>query len=358
MHPTNDNRESTAPEADVAEPANPSPGTPNAEATPSTKGLAQDLLFGISLPERTLRSGVSLLGGALRESTRRLVPRAFQSSKTYSIMVQQMLDYLVEDVGRVAKPERPTDEAPGGDAYLARKAVGNFLEMTWLATLHVSPLTILAVVSDVAYGSQVYLHELADELKREGVIAPDSTISNVDDLLGALSRASSTAATAFDTPPLSLDGLQQTIDQTRQSVRQLDPTRLIPQSEIQRLWREMQELATKEDVSLAEVSGTMALQTLDRVTSVGRGALSTVRVTGNLLDRHLVDHYRLALDEIRRDGLYATLARSSTPYVEAVWLNFSPEQGTLTEDLLTGRLPQQVWQQVSSWWRKGDEGTG
>lgn len=352
MNASREDRPLSPGDENAAKPAIAEPGN---EAARPAKGFAQEVLFGLSLPERTLRSGVSLLGGALRESTRRLVPRAFQSSKTYSIMVQQMLDYLVEDVGRVAKPERPGDEGVAGDSFLARKAVGNFLEMTWLATLHVSPLTILAVVSDVAYGSQVYLHELAEELKREGVIAPDSTISNVDDLLGALSQASSTAATAFDTPPLSVEGLQETISQTRQAVRQLDPTRLIPQSEIQRIWHDMQELAAKEDVSLAEVSSTMALQTLDRVTSVGRGAISTVRVTTSLLDRHLVDHYRQAIDEIRQDGLYATLARSSAPYVEAVWLNYSPEQGTLTEDLLTGRLPQQVWQQVSSWWRRGGE---
>ena len=46
--------------------------------------------------------------------------------------------------------------------YVTRKAVGNFVDMASLATLHVSPLMLLAAVSDLAYGSQVYLKELAN----------------------------------------------------------------------------------------------------------------------------------------------------------------------------------------------------
>ena len=67
----------------------------------------------------------------------------------------------------------------------------------------------------MAYGSQTYLAELADELKREGVIDQHSTIQHVDDLLSAVANASSTTASAFNTPPLSVEGLKQTVRETR-----------------------------------------------------------------------------------------------------------------------------------------------
>jgi hypothetical protein len=172
---------------------------------PGYAAVRRFLIYGLSLPERTLRSGVGLVGGAVRESAGLLVPQAFQNSKTYSVMVRQMLDYLVEDVGGVARPAQAEVE-PRTENFVARKAVGNFVEMAGLATFHISPLTILAVVSDVAYGSQTYLRELSEELKRQHVIDENSTIDHVDDLLAAVSQASSVTANAFDVPPLSVDG--------------------------------------------------------------------------------------------------------------------------------------------------------
>ncbi|MBI3464644.1 MAG: hypothetical protein HY000_16555, partial [Planctomycetes bacterium] len=250
---------------------------------PGYANVLKYLLYGVSLPERTVRSSVGLVGGAVRESTALLVPQAFQSSQTYSILVRQMLDFLVEDVGGVAR-KSGSGESTKVENYVARKAVGNFIEMAGMATLHVSPLTLLAVVSDVAYGSQTYLKELSAELKREGIIEPDSTIDHVDDLLAAVAKASSVTAQAFDTPPLSADGLRETIQQTRQAVASIDPTKVIPQAEVARLWGEMREVADREHVSLLDVSTTMTLKSLGKIATVGRGALSTVRVAGTLFD--------------------------------------------------------------------------
>jgi len=315
---------------------------------PGYASVLKYLLYGASLPERTVRSGVGLVGGAVRESTALLVPQAFQTSQTYSILVRQMLDFLVEDVGGVAR-KCASDEGAKVENYVARKAVGNFVEMAGMATLHVSPLTLLAVVSDVAYGSQTYLKELAEELKREGIIEAESTIDHVDDLLAAVAKASSVTAQAFDTPPLSVDGLRQTIEQTRQAVAAIDPTKVIPQAEVARLWGEIREVADREHVSLLDVSTTVTLHSLDKIATVGRGALSSVRVAGTLFDRHVIDHYQAALQDIRTRGLYATLAEASGPYITAVWQNFSTERPTITEDLLRGKLVGQTWGKVRAW---------
>ncbi len=323
---------------------------------PGVDQVYRYLMYGLSLPERTVRSTAAMVSGAIHESASLLVPQAFRDSKTYQTFVQQMLDVVSDDVGGVKRelPVDPTsgtsaDAAPEVENYVARKTVSTFIDLAGMATLHVSPLTILAIVSDVAYGSQVYLKELSEELKREGIIAEDSTIASTADLLEAIGSASSTTADAFDTPPLSVDGLRDTIKQTRERVADIDAARILPQAEIQRMWKDMQAMAVKEEVSLFEVSSAMTMFALGRANTVSKGALTTVRVTGDLLDRHLFDHYWQGLQTIGEQGIYAMVAESSRPYIEAVWFNFSSERPTVTEDLVSGRLAGRVWTGFCDW---------
>ena len=330
------------------------PSTDFSPADPSYNSVKNYLLYTLSLPERTLRSGAGLVSGALRESTSLLVPQAFQSSTTYRVMVRQMLDFVAEDVGRVRRKEA-VHAAPQVQDFVARKTVGNFLDLAGMATLHVSPLLVLAIVSDMAYGSQAYLKELNGELKQRGVIEGDSTIDHVDDLLAAVARASQTASMAFNTPPLSVEGLKETIDQTRLAISAIDPRKVLPQAEAERLWQEFHEVAKQEGVGILDISSAVTLRALEQAGSLGRGALSTVTVAGRLFDRHVLEHYTTALAEIREQGLYATLAKTSEPYIEAVWLNFSSEKGTITQDLCTGKLVGQAWSAVRRWFGSGKQ---
>lgn len=317
---------------------------------PGIKSVYSYLMYGASLPERALRSSGAMIGGVLRESTELLVPQAFRSSRSYTIFVTQMLNFVVEDIGRVQSTSHPDDpEAAKVEGFVARKAVGNFIELAGITTLHLSPLTVLAIVSDIAYGSQSYLKELSVELKREGIIDQNSTIDSAADLLDAVSNASGTTAKAFDTPPLSVQGLQETIEQTREALGKVDPSTVVPLGELDRMWSEMHALAKKQEVSLFEVSSAMTMFTIDKIGNVGSGALSSVRVAGNLFDRHIIDHYRHGMEDIREKGFYRSVAENSRPYVDAVWKNFSLEHSTLTEDLLSGKLVGQMWQGFHGW---------
>ena len=145
-----------------------------------------------------MRSTIGLAAGAAKETAEFLVPQAFQDSKTYEIVVRNSLRFLTQDVGGAANE---TEDATEVEDYLARKAVGNFVDLAGLATLHLSPLWLLAIVSDIAYGSKSYVLELADELKKKGLIDESSTIHNVDDVLEAIQNASGKAANTFDMSP-------------------------------------------------------------------------------------------------------------------------------------------------------------
>ena len=328
----------------------PETGPSNEPADPGYSAVAKYLRYTLSLPERALRSASAGVSGAARESAALLVPQAFQNSKTYAVMIRQMLDFLAEDVGRVERAgASPAESDAKVENFVARKAVGNFIDMANLATFHLSPLVLLAVVSDIAYGSQAYLAERAYDVKGGGFFDYPRPIHQFDAVLVAVGRAASTTAGAFNTPPLSVDGLRETIHQTREALRSIDPASVIPQAEIARVWNEMRDIATREKASLFEVSGAMTLFVLSRSGAAVRGALSGVRVAGRLFDRHVIDHYEQALTDIRNRGLYATLRDTSAPYVEAMWQNFSSEKTTITEELLSGKLLGQGWNAVRKW---------
>lgn len=347
---------------------NPGQPVPDEAATESPAGdddsLLRFLFYGLSLPERTVRSVSAVAGGLLSETASRLIPTAFRSSRSYSLFIQQSLDMAVHDVGGVgaagsqraaeadAARQAAQQEADFDQNMLARKAVGGMLDIASMSTLHLSPLTVLAALSDVAYGSSYFLRQLGDELKRQGVIDQASSIDHVSDLLDALQDAGGQASETLDQPPINLQGLRDTIDQTRQAVGKIDPVRLIPQAEIERMWGEMEAAAEEANVSLLDVGGTMTMFAMNRLTLATRGALSTVSVAGNLIDQHVLSHYGDAITEIRREGLYTTLSTVSTPYLEAVWRNFDNDTVTWTEDFLSGRLLTRTFDSVRSWWAK------
>lgn len=341
----------------------PSDGTPETvEQLPdaidmeqSTVGEAANSLlkmfnYSASLPERTIRSAGALAGGLMRESANWLIPSAFRNSKSYSIFVQQMLDFMVNDIGGVKKRVLGVAKEESEDAEqvdLARKTVGNLLDMTTFATFHVSPVTVLAIFSDVAYGSKLYMQQLSDRLKEQGIIDEKTTIDGATDLLDALEQASGQAAGMFDQPPVSIDGLKQTIEQTRAAVQNIDPSKLLPISEIEQLWTQMELAAEDQNASVWDVSATMSMVALNNIQAVGHGAIASLEIAGNMFSEHIVDHYWSGLREIERDGLIPTLSRSSEPYLEAVWTNFAMDRKTWTEQLLSGELLAWGWSQLS-----------
>lgn len=294
--------------------------------------LGERLLYGLSLPERALRSTAGVLGGTLRDSAEMLLPAAFRNAQTYRVFVGQMLDFMADQVGQVdAGPAAPGDQPAD---FLARKTVGNFVDVASLATLHLSPMLLLAVVADVAYGSKTYLREMAEEMQRQGVIDDASRVDQVDDLLEQVAAASRQAATAFDLPPLSVAGLKQAVQDTRAAVAAIDPRTVLPERELAGLWRDLQAAARRQRVSAFNVSGLVALGSLDRVAKVGTGALSTAQAAGGLFDRHVIDHYRGVLRRVDAEGFYPMLRTVGRPYLTAAWANFAPQRRTFTERLL------------------------
>jgi hypothetical protein len=307
--------------------------------------LSRFLLYTVSLPERVVRSTVGVTAGAAKEAAHALVPEAFQSSKTYELVVVNSLKFLVENVGGV-EVQRATGEAPPVDQFLARKAVGNFVDLAGVATLHLSPIWVFAVVSDVAYGSKAYVRELAVELHERGLIKETSRIDRVDDLLEAIQKTTAETASLIATPPLSVEQLKLTLQRTRSAIAAADLAALPSQAELEAHWHEMRTISSKEGVSLLGVSGALTLHMLGKVEAVAQGTLVGVEVAGGLVNRNILSYYVDGLRTIHERGFYHVVRTSATPYTQAVWRNFASQHETLTSQIVTGRLFRKLWKSV------------
>jgi hypothetical protein len=333
------------------------------EQTP-LQALLHGILYSASLPERIVRSAVGLTAGTAKELAEFIVPQAFQSSKSYEVAIRNSLNFLLSAVGEVGGgggggavhtsatgtnlPAAADAAAPTADTgrFVAKKAIANFIDITGLTTLHISPLWILAIVSDAAYGTRTYLEELAVELQRQGLIDDSSTIHRVDDLFAAVQKASGRAASAFDLPPLSLAELKESVTQTRKALNEIDPTVLIPEAEIRRLWQEMKDLAVSENVSLLGVSGALAMHTVEAIREATQGTLAGLFVAGRIINRNLFAHYAASLHHVRTQGLIASLKNTFEPYTEMAWNNFSASRTTWTEAVLNPSWTGRLWRRV------------
>lgn len=369
--PPTTSTDDTRPPAHATFPA--APDSPEAAERTLTDSLVTGLLYGLSLPERLVRSAVGVTAGTAIDFAEFVVPEAFRDSKSYEVTVRNSLGFLASGIGRVAdsnapaapdagcgaaatmttaagSPEAAEVAAPSGAGrMIAKKAAASFIDIAGLATLHVSPIWILAIVSDAAYGTQTYLKELAVELQKQGLIDDSSTIHRVDDLFDAVKRASGTAASSFDLPPLSLDELRTSLQQTRSALKDVDPMRLIPEAEIQRVWGEMKDVARREDVSLLGVSAAVAMQTVETIKDLSQGSLTGLFVAGQIVNRRIFGHYKTALADVRRQGIWRSVRNTYEPYVDLAWGNFTASRKTWTEQVLDPGHVTRAWNAFRGW---------
>ncbi|MEM6689435.1 MAG: hypothetical protein AAF664_08420 [Planctomycetota bacterium] len=315
-------------------------------------GLLDSLMYGLTLPERTARSVAAAAAGMVENTSSMLLPAAFRSSRSYRVFIQESLDIVKHDVGGVRRDEpiADTGDEPPEDSTIAQKAIGGMLDFAGGATLHMSPLLVLAVLGDVCHGTNEYLRKLSEELEKEGVIDKASSIHHVSDLLDALTKTSERAGKTMETPPVNPTMIRQTIREIADDVTEVDPRKLLPKSELQNMWQEMEDVASASSVSLWDVATTVTLHSMNRLQLTTKGTLTSVRVVGNLLDQHLFDHYEQSIATIRKEGITEVLRQAAEPYLDAIWDNFSSQRETWTAEILSGRAIAQAWTSICGIW--------
>ena len=274
----------------------------------------------LSLPERLIRSVLGFGAGMTRELGEVALPAGVRRSRLYQSLVDRTLRFLIEQVGG-AEGVYPAEAALSGD-FLPRRTVGNVIEALGIVAFRLSPVWILAALSDMCGVGRQVIPEIADALKAQGLLE-GGQFSTVDEMLDGLERTSARMAETVNTPPLDVAGLRAEWRAIRADVA--SSARSLPSREtIVGLWETLKTESARQQKSVFELSSAIAVAV----------ARSGAMHTGRMLAQSLVDHYQHTLADIRDCGYAQYVRRQLGPYVAAAARQFSPGQRTLTAALL------------------------
>jgi hypothetical protein len=297
-------------------------------------------LYAVSLPERTVRSASSLVGGALRGVSHLVLPDKIRDAALWRATGGIGLRVLIEQLGDVRGIYSPAD--PIAKELIRRYAVGASIEMIGILTFYLSPVWILAALGDVTHAGRTIVSAAGDALKAEGLIDSGVRFSNMDQLLKGLEDTSTHLALNINMPPLNTKGLRAEWKQFRTNLAGLRPAQLPAAQELRDTWSRLEDVSGKVGKSVFSVSAAMSLAALSAVPEqlqwLSRSAATAAGTTGSVVGRVFLDHYATASREMAQAGFNEYWNRQSRPYLVAAVRHFLPEQPSWTERVLTGRI--------------------
>lgn len=272
--------------------------------------MTRDLLYFLSLPERSLRALAVLLGGLVYSSSELLLPAWVRGTRLYRAVIGGMLRITIEFIGG-AEGIIPHEDVTARQLTF-RKAAGTGIEMVGLLTIGWSPMWLFAVAADITGGVRTYINELESEFIRIGVLPEDAQVNSTKELLEMLETTSGVLAEAIDIPPLTRQEMRQSWELLFSNARQLpDPDRLA------HIYKDFNQVAANENARLGELSALVAA--------------SAVRAGIQMGQVHIFDFYRDSLAEIKQEGLKSYTLRTAKPITAAAQSHFDPNRITITQ---------------------------
>lgn len=287
--------------------------------------------YTLSLPERLVRSLAAAVGGASKLLTDTLVPEPLRKTTAYTAIVGNTQRFVIEKVAEVQGAYPADQQAALPEKFIARAAAGNAINAAGLFAVHLSPMWAFAFISDIANGSKVYLNRLVKEMKEGGVIAPDTEIKQIDDLLEALGKAGKDTAQVFDLPPVDVDSLKKLRDDLTNGYSNVFKcsTGLLPR--VDNLWEKIESVARRDGVAVEAVVGLMTLD-LEKTAGKAVGAAFAVgNATADVLSETIFQSYGETLARIQQQGAIECLEEASKPFLDAIGAQLSSSKQTWTE---------------------------
>ena len=294
------------------------------------------MAYAVTLPERMLRSASAVSAGLLREIGDVALPATLRRTLLYRTLVTSTLRFLIEQVGEV----EGTFPAQGQlmRDFAIRRAAGNGIELLGLLAFRASPVWVMAALADLTGAGRHLIREIADSLKKEGLLSADAEFVTVNQILDGLEETSARIAETVNTPPLDVASLRREWRALRASLARIPPQRLPSPRRLAGQWQDLCETARAEGRSVFEVSTVMALAALEQLPAgvrwLSRSAAHATRRTGQVLAAPLLDHYSRTLEAIREAGFLTYWTRRFRPYLRAAAAQFTSDRKTLTERLV------------------------
>src|SRR5580693_5715258 len=301
----------------------------------AVRSSARVARYVITLPERVVRSAAALAGGLIREIGDVSVPSAVRRTKTYQMMVDIALRFMIEQVGEV-KGVYPSGSKLAND-FLLRRTAGHGIELAGLLAFRASPVWIMAALADVSGAGRHIVQEIADALKQEGLLAGDAKFENVDQLLEGLEQSASQVADLCNAPPLDVAGLRREWGAFREAVAKIPPRNLPSAGFLGQHWEELKAEAAAQNRPVFELSSMMAVSAIARVPvtllNLARASNRAVWRSGETLGSSVLLHYSQIVSDIHERGYAAYWAQEFRPYLRAAADQFSPRHRSLTARL-------------------------
>jgi hypothetical protein len=292
-----------------------------------------------SLPERVVRSVTALAAGTLREVGEAALPRRLLRTRLYHVMVDSTLRYLIEEIGQVQGTYVGTNEEMKN--FIVRRTAGNVLEVAGIVAFRASPVWVFAALADLSGAGRDLIADIAEELKKEGLLDPDRRFETIDQLLDGFEGMSGHLAINVNAPPLDVATLRAEWTKLQEQARKLTSTQLPSPSLLWDQWRDAKQTAADAERSVFEISSAMALAAVRRLPDnarwISRAAQVSTRRTGQMLAQGLLDDYGKTIKDMRAEGFLAYWTREFKPYLAGALQQFSPKRASLTERLMKRR---------------------
>jgi hypothetical protein len=300
------------------------------------KKRARVTRYVVSLPERVVRSAAALAGGLIRELGNVTLPASVRRTKTYQMMVDIALRFMIEQVGQVEGVYPSEGELASN--FLLRRTAGHGIELAGLLAFRASPVWIMAALADISGAGRQIVQEISDALKDEGLLDRESRFENIDQLLDGLEQTTGQAADLFNAPPMDVEGLRKEWEAFRKSIAKIPPRNLPSAELVRRHWEELKQEALAQNRSVFQLSSVMAISAISRAPEtllrLARAANRAAWRTGQLFAGSVLDHYSQTLGDIRERGYAVYWAEEFRPYLRAAAGQFSPKRRSLTDRFL------------------------
>lgn len=286
-----------------------------------------------------LRSLGALSGGLVREVGAVAIPARLRRTSLYRTAVEVALRFLIQQLGQVENVY--SAEGQLAENFLLQRGASHGIEILGLLTLHVSPIWILAALSDAAGAGGELIGEISQALKREGLLDPNAHFETVDQLLDGLEKTSAHLADTLNTPPLNIAGLRRDWQKLKAELPALPRAALPSPTMLSGLWNELKQSAEIQHRSVFAVCSAIALSTVAKVPDnllwLSRAARVAAVRTGSVLGEGLFDHYKSALTEISACGFLPYWQRQFSPYLSAAAQHFAAARPSTTEKWIAKR---------------------
>jgi len=290
----------------------------------------------LSLPERVVRSASALAAGLAREIGNVTLPKRIRQTRLYQTMVETTLRFLIERVGQVDGAYSPDGKLV--EHFVAKRILGDGIDLAGIVAFHASPVWVLAALADISGAGRELMDEITSSLKDQGLLDRERSFENIDHLLDGLEQTAGQLATSIRFPPLDVQSLRTEWAALKEAAAKIPRGHLPSPHILREQWDDLKKEATSQDRTVFELSSLMSLSAMRAVPEnlvwLSRSAGTAALRTGQIFAGGLLDHYRITLTEIAKEGYLAYCAREFRPYLRAAARQFSLSHQSLTERLL------------------------